>query len=304
MVSSRWSVRIAAVTLFAACAAPLPQGAACRSLDGRVLVAEEPDAAARARLEADLAAAQAALAAAPHDRDAAVWVGRRLAYLGRHRDAIDAFSRALVEHPGDPFLLRHRGHRWITLREPVRAIADLEGAARACRIVPDAIEPDGRPTKGRPPHSSLHHNVHYHLGLARFLVGDFVAAERAWLDCLAVVANDESRVAVTHWLWCARMRLGDVAGAAAVVAPIRADLDVVDNRGYLQLCLFYAGALRREDIVKPDGSGGAVLAFGLAHFDLVTGAKEQARQEFEVIARMPGWTAFGVVCAEAELARM
>jgi len=302
-MNHRRSALLLSSFLVAGCAS-LPPGAVCRSLDGRPLFAVPPEADAQKRLEGDLAAAQAAYAAAPRDRDAAVWVGRRLGYLGRHHEAIAVFTDALAMHPNDPFLLRHRGHRWITLREPGKAIADLERAAIACRTVPDAVEPDGRPTEGRMPHSSLHYNVHYHLGLACLLRGEFARAERAWLDCLAVIANDESRVAVTHWLWCAKMRRGDRAGAAAVVAPIRADLDVVDNRGYLQLCLFYAGKLQRDAIVKPEGSGGSALAFGLAHHALVTGEKDRARQEFEALVKSPGWTAFGVLCAEAELARM
>ncbi len=293
---------IAVVLLTTGCTT-LPPGAVCRSLDGRPLFATAVDERARPGLEADLAAAEAALAKDPTDRDAAVWVARRLGYLGRYHDAIVVLTDALDGHPGDPFLLRHRGHRWITLREPGRAAADLERAAEACRTTPDEVEPDGRPTPGRPPHSSLHYNVHYHLGLALFLCGDFELAERAWLACLAVVANDESRVAVTHWLWCVKMRRGDRAGAAAVVAIIRPDMDVVDNRGYLQLCLVYAGRLRREDVVPPKGSAGAALAFGLAHHELVAGDRAQAMRGFEAIARSDGWTAFGVIAAEAELAR-
>ena len=302
MASMKMSTAGALLLLLASCQT-LPKGAACWALDGRALFPPALEGADRDRREAELATAQAALAKAPHDRDAAVWVARRLGYLGRYREAIDVLTEALVDHPGDAFLLRHRGHRWITLREFGKAAADLERAAVACRLVPDEIEPDGRPSD-RPPHSSLHYNVHYHLGLALFLCGDFALAERAWLDCLAVVWNDESRVAVTHWLWCVRSRLGDKAGAAAVVAPIRPDMDVVDNKGYHQLCLFYAGKLRREDIVAPKGSAGAVLAFGLAHQALVLGAREQARREFEMLAKSDGWTAFGVIAAEADLARL
>ena len=288
---------------FGAACSSLPPGACCWSLDGRPLFVAPPDAAEQQRLEDDLAAARAALANAPRDRDAAVWVGRRLGYLGRHHEAIAAFTDALALHPNDPYLLRHRGHRWITLREPDKAVADLERAAALCRLEPDSIEPDGKPTPNRPPHSSLHYNVYYHLGLALFLRGEFVRAERAWLDCLAVVGNDESRVAVTHWLWCARMRRGNHVGAAAVVAPIRAEMDVVDNRGYHQLCLFYAGKLSRDAVVMPESSAGAALAFGLAHHALVTGDRDRARKELEELAQRPGWTAFGVICAEAELAR-
>lgn len=306
VLSSRATLASLVTLATFACAAPpaLPPDAVCRSLDGRPLRAKALDDATRTRLEGDLAAAEAAFAQSPHDRDAAVWVGRRLAYLGRHHDAIDVFTRALAEHPRDPFLLRHRGHRWLTLREPARAAADLEAAAVACRTTPDAVEPDGRPTPGRPPHGSLHYNVHYHLGLARFLLADFAGAERAWLDCLAVVGNDESRVAVTHWLWCARMRQGNVAGAAAVVATIRPDMDVVDNRGYLQACLVYAGKLQRDDVVVPAGSAGAALTFALAHHAWVTGDRERGRRELRELAGSAEWTAFGVLAAEAEVARL
>lgn len=281
----------------------LPPGAECRSLQGRALVSPPIESPRREQLEQDLAAARGVLAASPGDRDAAIWVGRRLGYLGRHREAIGVYTEALSLHPGDPFLLRHRGHRWLTLREFGRAVADLERAADGCRHVANEVEPDGRPTVGRSPHGSLHYNVHYHRGLACFLRGDFATAERAWLDCLAVVDNDESRVAVTHWLWCVRMRLGDVAGAAAVVAGIGESMDVVDNVAYHQLCLLYAGRRTRAQLAARDGSSGAVLAFGLAHYDLVTGEPEAARRAFAELARQPGWSAFGVIAAEAELAR-
>lgn len=292
----------AALLATAGCHA-LPHGAECLALDGRALVATVPAGEAGDRLRADLAAAEAALAANPTDRDAFVWLGRRLGYLGRYREAIDAFSRGLDEHPDDPVLLRHRGHRWITLREFGKAAWDLERAAERLRTVPDEVEPDGRPTAGRAPHSTLHYNVHYHLGLASFLLGDWAMAEHAWLCCLAVVDDDESRVAVTHWLWCARMRAGDPAGAAAVVAPIHAGMDVVENVAYQNLCLLYRGDRTRADLAPRAGSSGSALAFGLAHHALVTGDRARARAELAALAASPGWSAFGVIAAEAELAR-
>lgn len=280
----------------------LPPDAQCRGLDGRVLRTAPLAPDREARLLADLRAAEAELAARPHDRDAAIWVARRLGYLGRFREAVDVLTRALQRHPGDPFLLRHRGHRWLTLRDLGAARRDLRQAADACRTTPDEIEPDGQPTPGRPPHSSLHYNVHYHLGLAYFLAGDWRPAEHAWLCCLAVCDDDESRVAVSHWLWCARMRLGDPAGAAAVVAPIHERMDVVENRSYHQLCLLYAGRLRADQIVPAAGSAGAAAAFGLAHHTLVRAGWAAARPALVELAADPGWPSFGVLAAEAELA--
>jgi len=141
------------------------------------------------------------------------------------------------------------------------------------------------------------------LGLACFLLGDWRQAEHAWLCCLAVADDDESRVAVTHWLWCARMRMGDRAGAAAVVAPIHERMDVVENVAYLNLCLLYAGRRTRAQIAPREGSSGSALAFGLAHHKLVTGNRDEALLALFALAQSPGWSAFGVIAAEAELAR-
>lgn len=281
----------------------LPPGAECRSLDGRALFSPPLEPAVQARREADLAQAEAQWRAEPRDREAVIWYARRLGYVGRYREAVDVLTKALDDRAGDPFLLRHRGHRWITLRAFAQAEHDLSAAAAACRLVRDEVEPDGQPVPGRPPHSSLHYNVHYHLGLAAFLASNFDTAERAWLCCLAVAANDEARVAVTHWLWSVRMRMGDVAGAAAVVAPITPKMDVLENRGYHQLCLLYGGKVLRDAIPVPEGSAGAALRFGLAHRDLVMGDREGARRQLELLAADPGWASFGVIAAEVELAR-
>jgi tetratricopeptide (TPR) repeat protein len=284
----------------------LPEKAECFSIDGIPLRSQPADAATQTQREADLAAAEAKWRGAPEDKEAAIWYARRLGYVGRFRDAVRVLSETLDFHPGDAFLLRHRGHRWITLREFGKAALDLERAAAACRTTVDEVEPDGQPTPGRPPHSSLHYNVHYHLGLALFLARDFELAERAWLACLAIARNDESRVAVTHWLWCVRIRLGDVAGAQAVVAPIHESMDVVENVAYLNLCLLYGGKKARTAIEPRTGSSGSALAFGLAHYEMVTGDRKQARRELRELrdsARTGGWAAFGVIAAEVELDR-
>src|SRR5690606_30259368 len=74
--------------------------------------------------------ARAWKAAHPDSIDGYVWVGRRLAYLGRYRDAVEEFTSGLEAFPDEPHLLRHRGHRYITLRKLDRAIADLSRAAQ------------------------------------------------------------------------------------------------------------------------------------------------------------------------------
>jgi hypothetical protein len=155
------------------------------SLLGQPLVAPELPAEVRRDREAKLAEARAAVEARPDDPDALLWLGRRTAYLGRYREAIEIFSRGASRFPRDARFLRHRGHRHLSLRRFDLAAADLEAAARLVAGRPDEVEPDGLPNAAGIPTSTLHSNIWYHLGLARYLQGDFAAA----LPALAVASG-------------------------------------------------------------------------------------------------------------------
>ena len=277
------------------------------SLEGRPLYRPELSTEVQADRLAKYEAAAAAAAAAPDDVMASIWLGRRLGYLSRFHDAIEVYSKALEQHPEEPRLLRHRGHRYLSIREYEKARDDLAAAAELTTGKPDQLEPDGLPYPGRPPHSTLQFNIYYHLALAYWCLGDAAAAAAAWRDCLATVApgNDEARVAVTHWLWCAMQRAGQAepVAVAELLAPIGEGLDVVENRAYYDLCRLYRGDLRFEDLVVGEGSSGAAMAYGLANFAHLR-SRPEARQMLEALAADPGWAAFGVLAAEADLFRM
>src|SRR5262245_13755040 len=87
----------------------------------------------RAELEGNLAQARAAYEAEPGNEDNIVWLGRRLAYLGRYGEAIDVFTKGIGAHPDSVKLLRHRGHRYITTRRFDLAAKDLQRAANLIR---------------------------------------------------------------------------------------------------------------------------------------------------------------------------
>lgn len=105
-------------------------GAEAVSLSGKALPSLPIAADRRPVLEANLARAAAEFAAQTDDADAILWLGRRTAYLNCFREAIAIFSRGIEKHPEDIRLYRHRGHRYISLREFDNAVADLEKAAR------------------------------------------------------------------------------------------------------------------------------------------------------------------------------
>jgi dipeptidyl aminopeptidase/acylaminoacyl peptidase len=275
------------------------------SLLGVPLFSPEPPAERKQALADDLAKASAEFVKNPDSADTAIWLGRRNAYLGRFREAIDVYSGALARHPNDPRLLRHRGHRYITLRELDRALADLARAAELVKGRPDEPEPGSDPT--RPASTTLQFSIYYHLGLARYLKGDFAGAETAYRRCLETArGNDDRLVSVSDWLYMTLRRLGRNAEAARVLEPIRADMKVTEDRSYLNRLLMYKGVYTPEDLLRAGGDAltRATYGYAVGNFQLVSGHTAEARAVFERVVAGEQWPAFGQIAAEAELARM
>lgn len=63
------------------------------------------------------------------DEDNTIWLGRRTAYLGKYKEAIDIYTRGMEKFPKSYKLYRHRGHRYISTRQFKKAIADFKKAA-------------------------------------------------------------------------------------------------------------------------------------------------------------------------------
>jgi dipeptidyl aminopeptidase/acylaminoacyl peptidase/tetratricopeptide (TPR) repeat protein len=279
-----------------------------RSLLGAELRPPELTPERRRALEANLAKATADFVKDPDSADAIIWLGRRTAYLGRFREAVDVFTRGIAKHPDDIRLYRHRGHRYITLRQLDQAVADLQKAAQLIetRHIPDEVEPDGDPNAQNVPTSTSHFNIYYHLGLAHYLKGDFEKALAAYRECLKYSTKSDDRlVATSDWLYMTLRRLGREREAAEVLRPISKDLKVVDNHAYWNRLLMYKGEKTPEDLLGPqeDPVQLATYGYGVGNWYLYNGQREKAREVFERIVRGPGWPAFGFIAAEAELAR-
>ena len=261
-------------------------------------------------LEKDLAAAQAALDKDPASADAIVWVGRRTAYLGRYRDAIGVFTTGIEKHPSDPRMLRHRGHRYITIRQFDKAIADLAKAATLVKNRPDEVEPDGQPNAKNIPTSTLKTNIYYHLALAHYLAGDFVEAADVYRLCMEHSKNPDMQVATAHWQYMTLRRLGREAEAAAVLQPITPDLAVIENGSYHRLLMMYKGATDPVALLaasRTEGLDAVTIGYGVANWHLYNGRKEEARTILTEITdryRATQWAGFGYAAAEADLARL
>jgi dipeptidyl aminopeptidase/acylaminoacyl peptidase len=275
------------------------------SLLGQSLFALDLPEETRKKLEEDLSKATAEFARSPESADAAVWLGRRHAALGQFRDAIEVYTRALAKHPRDARLYRHRGHRYITVRELDRAVADLGRAAELVSGRPDEPEPDS--DRSRPPSATLQFSVFYHLGLAHYLKGDFAAAEKAYRRCLERARGSADRlVSVTDWLYMTLRRQGRAEEAARLLEPIHAGLAVTQDGSYLNRLLLYRGVYGPEDLIRAGGDPltSETYAYAVGNWHLYNGRKDEARAAFERVVASPQWPAFGHVAAEADLARM
>lgn len=285
--------------------AEIDDAAEAVALSGRPLYAPTLVPEVLSKREADLAGARARYEADPDQEENIIWLGRRTAYLGRYREAIAIYTDGLSVHPRSHRLLRHRGHRYISTRRFGRAIADLARAARLIEGVPDVIEADGMPNRLNIPTSTSHTNIYYHLGLARYLTGDFAAARDAYERCASFAKNDDMRCATWYWLYLTLRRLGDERAATKLLDPVTPDLDVIENTSYHRLLLLFKGELTADEVAGPDGDDidDATVAYGLGMWWQLQGDRDEAESIFRRITDGPAWAAFGHIAAEAELVR-
>lgn len=261
-------------------------------------------AEAKAEMENKLKEAQAQYEANPNSADALIWVGRRLAYLGRFNDAIDIYSKGIARFPTDARFYRHRGHRRITLRQFDLAIADLKKASQLVKGKPDEVEPDGQPNARNIPTSTLQFNIWYHLGLAYYLTGQNKKAFDAYRECLQVSKTPDRLVSTTHWLYMTLRRLNRNEDAAKALEPITEGMDVIENTGYYRLTLMYKGIIPAERLLEEtqgDSAASHSVLYGVGNWHLYNGRREKAFEIFQRVVSSQQWTSFGFIAAEAEL---
>ncbi|RIW13607.1 hypothetical protein D0X99_15290 [Algoriphagus lacus] len=258
------------------------------------------------KLLAQYEEAKAAFEASPDDVEAIIWFGRRTAYLGQYRQAIDIYTKGLEKFPNDPRLYRHRGHRYISIREYDEAIDDFEKAAQLIEGTPDEIEPDGMPNAMNIPVSSLHSNIWYHLGLSYYLTHQYEKAYTAYLKCRESGKHYDNIVSATHWLYMIQQRLGNPTKADSLLTPIHADSTVIENQSYADLCRLYKGWIPVDSLIQegPGSPSNDAVRYGVANWYLYHGDSVQARQMMESLVNEKAFTSFGYLAAESDLMRI
>jgi Flp pilus assembly protein TadD len=231
-----------------------------------------------------VARAERARAAEPLEVQRYIQLGIAQAGARQMREAVQTFTRALAVAPDDPMLYRWRGHRHLSLREFDQAMADL--------------------TRGYGL-DSTNYGILYHLGVLRFVRGDFNAAADAFARAQPRAPDGGELAGSTDWLWMSLQRAGRTREAAAMLA--RRPDTLPTTAAYATRLKLYRGEIGPDALFTPSDTSDvdvATLSYGLGNWYLVKGDTARARAQFERSIKSGGWPAFGFIASEAELARL
>lgn len=278
-------------------------------LDGKEYVEPERSPTSKAKLDSLLAIAKNNFEANPSEENY-IWLGRREAYLFHYNDAIEIFSQGLEKFPESYRLFRHRGHRYITIRDFSKAVADLQKAAALMPALPLEIEPDGQPNKLNIPLSTTQFNVWYHLGLAHYLKGDFESAAMAYNQCMQVSNNDDLVCATADWMYMTLRRLGQDEEAKRILERIQDTMNIIENDSYHLRLQMYKGLIPPDDLLKVSSDNSdidlalATQGYGVGNYYLCEGDTARAVEIFKQVTAGKHFSSFGFIAAEAEIVRL
>ena len=239
----------------------------------------EPDTGAVVR-------AESALAQDPRNVDRIIQLGLAQAAIRQYREAIQTFSRGIQVAPDNPILYRWRGHRFISIRNFDRAIADL-------------VNGNSRDT--------ANDSIWYHLGVAHYLRGEFDSAAVAFGHAKPKAPDPNERLGSYDWLWMSLMRAGRTADAAASIADLTNEELLRSGIPYAERLRLYRGF---TDPGHAMGAGDttdiniATVSYGIGNWYLLRGDTTTARDWFRRSVASGGWPAFGFIASEVELRRL
>ncbi|MFP8489542.1 tetratricopeptide repeat protein [Gracilimonas sp. Q87] len=236
--------------------------------------------------------------------DSYIWEARKTAYTGDYRTAVVQLSSAIIEFPEEPRLYRHRGHRYITLREFDLAIEDFKRAAELFQGNEDIVEQDGLPNTENIPLSSLQTNTWYHLGLAHYLKGEYNLASEAYKKGLQLTTNNDMKVAFLYWQYMALRKAGHDVKAGKILEQVSEDMTMIENTSYYELLMVFKGVFTENQILERENSelDNSTLGYGLGFWHDINGRHERANEIWQQVYDSDNWAAFGYIASEAELA--
>jgi tetratricopeptide (TPR) repeat protein len=230
--------------------------------------------------------AQAALADDPKNVQKIIALGVAQSGARQFREAIETFSKGIKIAPNDAMLYRWRGHRHLSLRAFKDAESDLRHGFQL---------------------DSTNYGVLYHLGIVRFVKGDFAGAADAFRRAQPHAPDAGELTGSTDWLWMSLSRAGRRDEAKAMLDRRPDSLKTAPDYAYTRRLKLYRGEITPEQLFTAADTADvqvATLAYGLGNWYLVHGDTVKALEQFERSIKSGGWPGFGFIMSEVELRRV
>lgn len=202
--------------------------------------------------------------------------------------AINDYSKLLICEPFNSMLYRNRGHRYLSISEFDKAVADL---IMSTRLFPDYWK-----------------NWNY-IGMIYYFKGEYEKSilyyNRAMLE---TGVDSPFYVAMVNWKYLALMKLGRNSEANDLINGFNAPKKTLDN--YRDLVYLYRGTLSVEEIEKKlkediNEIYKSTYCFGLGMYYYFNGHKEKSVNLFkDFINSSDVWFALGYMGVQAELKRI
>ncbi len=247
--------------------------------------------------------------------DNVTWYGRLLGYNGLMRESVEVYTAGLRRYPDSAKLLRHRAHRYFSLRQFDESIADGLRAAKLYQGQPlerERLGPDYFPSTP----DVVQFYAYYHLGQAYFAKHDYENAAK-WFGQSRQVAigvhGSADLTASVYWLYLSLARGGRNEEAQKLLADFPITLrDLVDNR---ESNYYFDGIQLFKDLRDPaevysEVDGGkafstadgikASTAYTLANYYLLLGERDKAREYLARSLNTDTWSYFARIQAEAD----
>lgn len=279
---------------------PLLMPAEARSFLGDSLYARPADSLVVVRADS----AMIALRAGNLTEEDFLTMGRLLTSTNRFRAAIKLYDEGLQRFPDSYKLLRFRGHRYLNLREPDKAYADLTKAEALSRGNPDEWETDAA---GKPV-ATYRHQIWYHIGVYHYLMRAYRPAVDAFQQSLDATREGKNIAGASDWLYNACQRAGLTDRAQKVARQFTTDFDIEDkNYPYFRRLLLYNGIISPAELIdqqKPIDSmslSDVTLLYGLANYYAYQQQFDKANPIYQKVAHARDWQGFAVACAEMDI---
>ncbi len=236
----------------------------------------------KAYLEKDIAIAREVLKIAPEREDSYIWLGRRLTYMNRFAEAIEAYTAGIQRFPLSYKLRRFRGRSFARTRQFEEAIADYTKGLALMEGVQDSYEPDGAPNVRNQFLGSYRGNLLYYRAQTSWAVGDYEStlAGMRLSGQQELVQNVDHQVAVKYWSYLALRKLGRHDEARRLVADVPDHLELLENGDYHRGVRVMKGTLRQADFASATDSVGL---FAMAMEYLFRGDRTRAESLLESI---------------------